>query len=59
MYGGNAHVQKKDHVNFTVGVHIHFHVMDAADIETSKSLRIQFHAAIEPIRGDTVIPFFY
>jgi hypothetical protein len=39
--------------------HIHFHVMDALDIKTSKSLRIQFHAAVEPIRGDTVIPFFY
>ncbi|MFP7735926.1 M23 family metallopeptidase [Priestia aryabhattai] len=39
--------------------HVHFHVMDASDIETSKSLRIKFHTAIEPIRGDTVIPFFY
>ncbi|MFP7492948.1 M23 family metallopeptidase [Terribacillus saccharophilus] len=35
--------------------HLHFHIMDAADFGTGKSIRIQFKDGNEPIQGDTVI----
>lgn len=34
--------------------HIHFQVMDALDIDTAKSIRIQFKNIKEPIQGDTI-----
>ena len=36
--------------------HIHFQVMDKADMNEAKSIRIQFQDNNEPIQGDTVKP---
>lgn len=35
--------------------HIHFQVMDSADLESGNSIRIQFKDGNEPIQGDTIV----